>query len=93
MFRKLLLACAVVVGGAIAMAPDDAQARRGWRSYGTYYRAPVRSYYYSPRPYSYYRSYTPYRSYYYGRPGISISVGGPRGYYGGYYAPGYYYGW
>jgi len=68
--RKLILAAAVVVGGAVAMSASDADARHRCRRGGNYYRAPARvNVGYAPR---YYGGYAPQRAYY----------GGPR-YYGG----------
>jgi hypothetical protein len=76
MFRKALLAAAVVVATSLAMTPDNAEARRYYRGY----RAPARySVGYGPRYYAPQRYYAPrfYSSRYYGP-----SYG--RGYYRGY---------
>lgn len=86
MFRKVLLAAAVVVATSLAMTPDNADARRYYRGY----RAPARvSVGYGPR-------YAPQR--YYAPRNVGPRYYGPgygRGYYGGptygrsYYRGGY----
>lgn len=92
MFRKVLLAAAIVVATSLAMTPDNAEARRYYRAYpaparvavgyGPRYYAPR---YYSPRYYGGPRYYGPGyygpaygRSYYrgYGGGGVSIGPGG-----------------
>ncbi|MCO6045051.1 hypothetical protein NG895_14165 [Aeoliella sp. ICT_H6.2] len=92
MFRKILLAAAVVAATTLAMSPQDAEARwgyrRAWRAparmsvgYGPRY-APRRAY--VPRYYGnrlYYSA--PTRGYYYRGSGVGLTVGpGARSYYG-----------